>query len=71
MRSNYYKLDCNKYRTRKQYARIAFGHILDGAIFFLSFGRWVGLYSAWASEDMLRAAVKLRKAEKEKVNGHD
>ena len=68
MRLNCYKLDCNKYRTHKQYARIAYGHILDGAIYFLSFGQWMGTHSLDATTNMLLAASKLHKTEREKRN---
>lgn len=57
------KSDINKYRTRKQMIHMGWSHLKDGLVLLLSLGEYRGAYSAYASENLLRNAMNMRKAE--------
>lgn len=66
MRKFIEKFDINKYRTRKQMIHMGWCHLKDGLVLLLSLGKYRGAYSAYASENLLRNAMNMRKTEQAK-----
>ena len=71
MRKFIEKTNINKYRTRKQMIYMGWCYLKDALVLLLSLGSYRGAYSAYASENLLRNAMNMRKAEEKEAQDLD